>query len=194
LLVAKAHNLIKIELHTPEADREEVSIQNQMNTDVYQPESSTKVEPEVHKLLDVLAQTPEIIARRIASLSDAELRRRGTEDHFSPVEDVCHLRDLEIEGYAVRINRILDDEHPFLPDFDGGRIAFERDYNSQDIRQALGHFAEARRQNLERLRDLAPAQLTREGTLEGVGRITLAKLLLLMSEHDEGHLQTFASP
>jgi hypothetical protein len=144
-------------------------------------------------LLDVLEQTPEIIGRQIASFSDAEARRRKAGGAFSPVEDVCHLRDLEIEGYTARINRIINEDDPVLTDFEGGRIAVERDYNKQDIREALAAFALARKQNVVRLRALPPEQLAREGILEGVGQVSLKRLLLLMREHDEGHLQTLGS-
>ena len=152
------------------------------------------METDVHKLLDVLAQTPEIIARQIAPLSGEELRRRNPEGDFSALENVCHLRDLEVEGYAVRINRILNEQEPFLPDFDGGRIAAERGYNRQDIQKALEAFALARKQNVQRLRDLAAEGLTREGILEGVGRVSLKGLVLMMREHDESHLLTLVSP
>jgi hypothetical protein len=149
--------------------------------------------PDVQNLFDVLEQTPEIIARQVATLSDEETRRRKTDGAFSPVEEVCHLRDLEIEGYAVRINRILNEDEPILADFDGGNIAVEREYNKQDIREALEAFTDARKQNLARLRELSSDELAREGILEGVGRVSLKRLLLLMREHDEGHLQTLAS-
>ncbi len=151
------------------------------------------MEPDVQYLFDVLEQTPEIIGRYIASLSDTEVRRRKIDGAFSPVEDVCHLRDLEIEGYAVRINRILNEHEPVLADFDGGRIAVEREYTNQNIREAFDAFTEARKQNLARLRELPSEELAREGILEGVGRVSLKRLLLLMREHDEGHLQTLAS-
>jgi hypothetical protein len=80
-----------------------------------------------------------------------------------------------------------------LPDFDGGRVAVERDYNRQDIQGALEAFALARTKNVNILRELAPERLTREGVLEGVGRVSLKALLLMMREHDEGHLQTLVS-
>ena len=152
------------------------------------------MEVELQNLFNLLEQTPEIIGRQIASLSEPEMRCRKADGSFSAVEDVCHLRDLEIEGYAVRINRILRETEPVLADFNGGRIAAERDYNSQGIREALEVFARARKENLDRLRALPSEQLARAGILEGVGRVSLKKLLSLMREHDEGHLQMFGSP
>ena len=39
------------------------------------------------------------------------------------LEHVCHLRDIEVEGYAPRLKRILSEDGPFLPDIDGRRLA-----------------------------------------------------------------------
>ena len=143
---------------------------------------------ELQELIETLAQTPEAIANLVHDLSNDDLRWRNENGEFSAIENVCHLRDIEVEGYTVRINRIINQENPFLADIDGGRLAVERDYNSQNPDQALQAFASARADNVRTLRSLRPEQLGRAGTLEGVGSITLEKLLMLMCEHDDGHL------
>ena len=150
------------------------------------PETSSELPLE---LIEALERTPAAIARCIADLSDEQARTRTPDDLFSAVENVCHLRDIEAEGYAVRIERILNEDGPMLPDIDGGRLAVERDYNNQNLRNALAAFAEARNRNVRRLRTLRPEQFARTGTLAGVGSVTLDRLLLLMQEHDEGHLE-----
>ena len=143
----------------------------------------------LHELIATLARTADTIAAQIAGMSDADLRRRKDDYGFSVVETVCHLRDIEVEGYTVRIDRLLNEDQPSLPDIDGGRLAAERDYNSQNIAEALAAFAQARARNVLRLRDLAPEQVVRAGTLEGVGAVTLEELLLMMQEHDAGHTE-----
>ncbi|HXD30026.1 MAG TPA: DinB family protein [Pyrinomonadaceae bacterium] len=145
---------------------------------------------DINELLDRLARTPDEIASRIVGLSEAQLRRRKSGDEFSVVENVCHLRDLEIEGYGVRINRILAEDEPALADFDGGKIAAERDYNRQDLDSALHAFRTARTHNVQQMRKINVEGFDRIATLDGVGRITLRALLRLMREHDDGHLQT----
>ena len=147
--------------------------------------------PDIHELLAALSRTPELIAASTAGLSEAVIRHKKTPDEFSILENVCHLRDLEIEGYAIRIDRILSEEQPMLPDFNGGLIAAERDYNRQDLGEALAAFKNARQQNLGRLNDLEPESMKRSATLEGVGHITLTDLLAMMREHDKGHLKEF---
>ena len=140
------------------------------------------------ELLTVLAGTPERIKELIDGDSSEMVRYKPSDGYFSILENVCHLRDIENEGYAKRINRILDENEPELPDIDGGRLAIERDYNSQDLKQAFESFLEAREGNVERLRNINLQQLAKIGKLEGVGNVTLERLLEMMAEHDQGHL------
>jgi hypothetical protein len=76
-----------------------------------------------------LAQTPAGISRLLSDIPAPGMTIKRAPDEFSVVEHVCHMRDIEIEGYGVRVQRILKQENPFLPDIDGSRLAIERDYN-----------------------------------------------------------------
>jgi hypothetical protein len=140
------------------------------------------------KLINVLAATPDRVSRLVEG-DDVEMVRHKPSDQFSILESVCHLRDIEVEGYTERITRILSEIEPSLPDIDGGKLALERDYNKQDLKQALKSFVEARKRNIDRIRNLGVGQLARVGKLEGVGDVTLERLLEMMVEHDEGHLE-----
>jgi hypothetical protein len=139
-------------------------------------------------LLAFLNETPKQLANSIAGLSNAEVRFRNSPDEFSVLENICHLRDLELQGYTPRIRRILAESAPALADFDGARVAAESNYQNEQPQVALRTFQIARKANVDRLRSLTEEQLKREGTLEGVGTITLSQLAEKMREHDEGHL------
>lgn len=143
---------------------------------------------EMSELLSILAATPQKIQSLLKDIPDEQQRRRYSEGEFSCLENVCHLRDIEAEGYATRINRILKEDRPFLADIDGGRLAVERDYNNQDLHEALVAFTLAREGNTRVINDLGPVELSREGTLEGVGIVRLDQLLLMMRDHDVNHL------
>src|SRR6266545_63328 len=99
---------------------------------------------EFEEHLKSLEQAPEILRRLLQDLTDSAMRVKFSEDEFSALENICHLRDIEAEGYAIRITRILREDQPSLPDLDGTRLAFERAYNGQDVEDALRFFAEAR--------------------------------------------------
>ncbi len=147
---------------------------------------------DLERLIKFLGQTPVVLASLFQQLSQADLNLKDS-DEFSALENICHLRGIEIEGYGERIVRILEEDSPSLPDLalpdlDGALLAIERDYNNQDAKAALADFIDARSRNLNLLKDLGPNQVAREATLEGVGVITLEKLIELMVEHDQGHV------
>ena len=142
---------------------------------------------EFQDVVSFLEETPGSIRRLAAGMTPQDLKWKPSDKAFSMVEQVCHLRDLEREGYCVRIKRLLAEHEPGLPDFDGSRIAAERNYNTQDFDAAFEEFALARAENVRVIRALLPEQLRRGGQLAGLGAITLGRLLLLMREHDQSH-------
>jgi DinB superfamily len=152
-----------------------------------QPEMNSMSE-NLSQVLASLAQTPSTLAKLMDGLSESHLRAKDSPDEFSIVENLCHLRDIEIEGYTVRINRILTEVGPTLDDIDGARLALERNYNYQSAQEALTEFQGARLANVDVLRGVDEQQLNREGVLQGVGTVTLQKLLSMMRDHDEDHL------
>ena len=144
------------------------------------------------KLEDALAalqSMPAALERRLAGLSEAQLRFKPGADSFSVLESICHLRDIEVEGYAPRLRLLLETEDPVLPDLDGSALARERRYDQQPFEPALETFLIARRGNLQRLAAVTEADLGRRGLLEKVGEVTLGRLLELWVEHDRGHVQ-----
>jgi DinB family protein len=143
---------------------------------------------DLESIVDLLARTPALVSRIVDGLSEENLRNRSSPDEFSVLEHICHLRDIEHDGYRERISRILNEHQPHLADIDGSRLAIERDYNTQNAARALAEFDVNRRQNIDVLRDVNAKQLAREGTLEGVGVVSLEKLLMMMSEHDADHI------
>ena len=140
-------------------------------------------------LLNFLSETPNKLANFTEGLSAAEFRWQNSPDEFSALENICHLRDLELQGYTPRIKRCITEDDPALADFDGARVAAESNYHNEQPRIAQQMFLTARRENVETLRALTEKQLEREATLAGVGKITLRRLAKMMREHDEGHLE-----
>ena len=140
-------------------------------------------------LIDALTQTPDTVAGLVKDLSGPDLSVKNSPDEFSVVENVCHLRDIELEGYTARINRILRENNPSLPDIDGSRLAVEREYHRQDLSEALKAFASARKQNTQTLKGLVTEEFDREGTLEGVGSVTIRAIMLMMLDHDADHVR-----
>jgi len=143
----------------------------------------------LEEALSALRSTPAGLERRLGGLSEAQLRFKPSSDVFSALESICHLRDIEVEGYARRLRLMLETQNPVLPDLDGSALARERRYNQQSFDPALETFLIARRGNLQRLAAATEADLDRPGRLENAGEINLGRLLELWVEHDRGHIQ-----
>jgi hypothetical protein len=137
--------------------------------------------------IDMLAQMPAFLADVLSRCSDEALRHKPSVEGFSILEQICHLRDIEVDGYSARLDLILSQEKPLLPDIDGSRLAIERRYNEQDVGPAFMTFRAARELNLVRLRRLTEDELQRKALMDGVGEITLARLIAMWAAHDAGH-------
>ena len=79
-------------------------------------------QPDFENLVAFLEETPDVVKSLTGNLTAKELMRKPAIEEFSFLEHVCHLRDIEREGYGVRIAKLLNEEQPFLPDIDGGRV------------------------------------------------------------------------
>ena len=135
----------------------------------------------------MIAETPATIARLVEGLDDAAMHAKPEWAEFSIAANICHVRDIEAEGYNIRARRMSEEREPVLADVDGAKLAAERDYDAQDWRAALREFTSLRADTVSRLHGEG------SGTLEGVGFITLADLGKLMAKHDRGHLSEIAT-
>lgn len=138
-------------------------------------------------LFAALEDMPQYLERELLALSDQLMRQQGPGGAFSPVEQVWHLADLEREGFGCRIERLLSECEPQLPDFDGAAVAAARSYQSRSLTEGLAAFRDARQANLASLRQVAADAWTRSGQQAGVGRVSLCDMPSFMSQHDAAH-------
>jgi len=136
---------------------------------------------------ETLRAFPASVRVLIESAPRTKLRQRAANGSFALIEHAWHLADLEVEGYGERIRRILEDDEPRLPDFKGDEIAEQRRYLELELEPALRRFEDARAANLARIESLSEEQMRRGGEQEGVGRVTIARVVEMMAEHDAGH-------
>ena len=138
-------------------------------------------------LIGRLAAMPDFLWATFDKLSTKDAATAGPEGAPSPVEQCWHLVDLEREGYAIRIRRLLAEIDPLLPDFDGARMARERNYRALPLGEAIVTFRAARAANLEALRRAEAGDWLRAGVQEGVGPVALCDIPAMMDQHDEAH-------
>jgi hypothetical protein len=107
---------------------------------------------------------------------------------FTALGQVCHVRDIEIDGYHVRLRRTLREDHPRLESIDGEALARERDYAHANAADALAAFRAARHDTLDLLAGLAPHQLARTAVFAEHGVVTVRALVHYLCSHDQQHL------
>jgi hypothetical protein len=107
---------------------------------------------------------------------------------LTAIEQLCHVRDVEIEGYQRRIERTLAEDNPFLPSMDTDALARDRRYAIADPGEVLTSFREARRRTVAIVERLTPGQLERPADFEGYGPVTLRALIHYLCSHDQQHL------
>jgi hypothetical protein len=136
--------------------------------------------------LKTLREMPLIVRQAVAGASPEELRERISPDSFCLLEHACHLRDLEREGYLVRLRRMLSENDPRLSAFEGEAIARTRNYLEQNALEAEREFALARTEFLLLAGALQDGDMRRTGQFMG-RQITVCDLLAMMVEHDREH-------
>lgn len=142
---------------------------------------------ELAALVDGLETFPARVRRLLDEARGADTTRRPEEGGFSLVEQLCHLRDIETEGYVERIRRIVWEDMPELVDLDGTTMAEQRHYQLQDVDAAWRDWAAARRETVRLLREHLPAHAKRTGIYGGFGVVTLEMIANGIAGHDAGH-------
>jgi len=107
---------------------------------------------------------------------------------LTAIEQICHVRDIEIDGYQVRFRRTLAEVDPILPAVDSEALAKERDYGTADAEAVFAAFRTAREQTVALIASLQPAQLERTAVFEGYGPVSLRSLVHYLCSHDQQHL------
>jgi hypothetical protein len=107
---------------------------------------------------------------------------------FTAIEQICHVRDIEVEGYHQRFARTLNEEVPLLPSIDSEALAKQRDYGRANPASVFAEFRAARAVTVALLRGLDGRQLARRATFEGYGPVSLRALVHYLCSHDQQHL------
>lgn len=135
-----------------------------------------------------LAAMPAKLKAVVEAIRESLWRKQPKAGGFSLVEHLCHLRDIDGDGYRVRIERMLNEDRPALPDIDGAQLAIERDYLAQDARATLDAFTATRWAIIGRLGKLDATERRRVGLMAGTTVIDIDGLVSAMLAHDSEHL------
>jgi hypothetical protein len=107
---------------------------------------------------------------------------------FTAIEQICHVRDIEVDGYHVRFQRMLHEVNPTLLSIDGEALAKKRSYATSSASEVFAVFRAARAKTVQLLSGLTLEQFMRAAVFEGYGALTLRSLAHYLCSHDQQHL------
>lgn len=134
-----------------------------------------------------LTRTADDLAAATRGQSEEALSRRPDAKNWAAKEVVCHLRDTE-ELFMERFQMILAMDEPKLSGLNPDRWADERQYLRNDVNGALASFRTRRDESLDFLKKLTPEGWQRAGVHAPRGKFTLEDFVILMTWHDDNHL------
>jgi hypothetical protein len=137
--------------------------------------------------LEVLAETPDALARLLEGHPEDRLARRPEANAWSPREILGHLIDSEwILCYRARAIRC--DDHPTLTPADQERWVERQRWNERPGGEILTLFRRIRQVDLDFWRGLDDSELDRTGHHPGAGiDISLRLLRRIQAGHDLSH-------
>jgi hypothetical protein len=144
--------------------------------------------------------TPENLLARIRGIliaytefqeiAQAELwQEKASPDTWAPVEVLCHLRDVEAEINLPRIEKITQEDEPFLNAPDSDRWTEERGYIDECAPDVSVELVNARTRTLALLEGLPLELWSRPARHAIFGPTHLSEIVRIFLEHDLLHIR-----
>jgi hypothetical protein len=125
------------------------------------------------------------LAREIDPLS---WNVRPIPNEWTPLEILLHLQDSEINVQRPRLERILNEENPFLPPSPEPLRPGEWDVTGKNAAEVLAGFRAERLKTLDILRDLTPEQWKRPARHSIFGPTNVLEMAHFTARHDRLHI------
>lgn len=109
-------------------------------------------------------------------------------ESFNAIEQICHVRDVEIEGYHIRFQKMLTEIKPTLDSLDGYGLVQQKNYAQSDPILVFKDIRVARKETLKLIESLTETDFKRTGYFEGYGQLTVKSLVHYLCSHDQQHL------
>src|SRR5713226_5546279 len=110
---------------------------------------------------------------------------------WSAAEIVHHLADSETTS-ALRLRRLLVEDHPVIQGYDQDAYAARLNYNNRDMKPALDAFRSARATTSQLLDSMSDDDWRREGTHSESGSYSAEDWLRIYAAHAHNHASQIA--
>jgi len=145
-------------------------------------------------ILAALRRFPDQLERLYATIPDACANwvppswEGIPSETFTAAGQICHIRDIELEGYHVRFRRLITETAPSLVSIDSCQVAQERCYPDAPLAQVFADFRAARVETVSLLASFTQEQWQRRGSFDGYGPVSVTGLAHYLCSHDQQHL------
>ena len=126
------------------------------------------------------------IAESLSGFPQDSLTAHPIPGKWSAAEIVHHLADSETTS-ALRLRRLLVEDHPLIQGYDQEAFAARLDYNNRDMAPALEAFRSARATTAQLFDLLSADDWQREGTHSESGAYTPEDWLQIYTAHAHNH-------
>ncbi len=139
-----------------------------------------------------LALTADVLRSLLDGITTEETGWKPEPGRWSIAEVLEHLSHVEGHGFRSRVEQMVNEDSPLLPEYDQEAFAAAGQYSGREAEESFAHFEEQRDDNLVYLESLPPAVVKRTGRHEKLGDITVGQLLNEWAFHDLGHVRQLA--
>ncbi|SRR6266508_3212493 len=126
------------------------------------------------------------VARSLKDFPEHSLTAHPIEGKWSAAEIVHHLADSETTS-ALRLRRLLVEDHPLIQGYDQDAFAARLNYNNREIAPALDAFRCARATTAQLFDFMNDEDWFREGTHSESGAYTAEDWLRIYAAHAHNH-------
>jgi hypothetical protein len=126
------------------------------------------------------------IAKSLEGFHGESLTAHPIPGKWSAAEIVHHLADSETTS-ALRLRRLLVEDHPLIQGYDQEAFAARLNYNNRDIAPALDAFRAARATTAQLFDSMTEGDWKREGTHSESGSYTAEDWLQIYAVHAHNH-------
>jgi methionine-gamma-lyase len=143
-------------------------------------------------VIHLLRKNAEAWATVLGARRGTKLRARPSEDRWSTLEYVCHVRDF-FEVVDRRIARMLAEDDPVFENWDQDAVAIAGRYNEVDVAAAAGQLSVAITALGDRLSAISSEQWARSGTRSDGARLSVEDFATYVLHDTTHHLHDVGS-
>ncbi len=144
------------------------------------------------QLMGTMAEGPDWVAHRLDRHGAERFGTPPAAGGWSALEVLCHLRDADVEIFVPRLERMLTETKPAIPDVDMSGWDVARAYRGAAAASVLEAWRDARARLVARLAPLTRADWARVAFHSIRGPYPLADMVRYWADHDLTHRRQMA--